>query len=211
MSDPTPDGPVPGSADEAIADAARRAETTAGRNIPVLAGLDVPDDTANLRQGPDLNPALLGLLPLVGVWRGSGVGVVASEGTEFAFGQLVTISHDGRPFLAYESRSWLVDADGAVIRQAWRESGFWRPGAGPDDVELVVASNTGQAIVLAGVAGDSRWELATIVTEHTPTAKPVDGERRLYAVRGDELSYATELAPSGQPFAPHLNARLARS
>jgi hypothetical protein len=38
----------------------------------------------------------------------------------------------------------------------------------------------------------------------------VTGERRLYALRGDELSYATELAPGGQPYAPHLNARLVR-
>jgi hypothetical protein len=104
-----------------------------------------------------------------------------------------------------------VDESGAVIRQAWRESGFWRPGAGPDDVEAVLASNTGQALVLTGSAGTQRWELATIVAEHAPTAKDVDGERRLYAVQGDELSYVTELAPGGQPFAPHLNATLRRA
>jgi hypothetical protein len=57
---------------------------------------------------------------------------------------------------------------------------------------------------------EQRWELATVSAEHAPTAKDVDGERRIYAVRGDELSYATELAPAGQPFAPHLNGRLAR-
>jgi hypothetical protein len=38
----------------------------------------------------------------------------------------------------------------------------------------------------------------------------VDGERRLYALRDDELIYATELAPAGAPYAPHLNAALAR-
>src|SRR5699024_887765 len=75
-SDGTPergghDGPVPGSADRAVSAAAERsAATGAGdRNVGTLAGLPVPDDTANLRQGPDLNPALLALLPLVGVWR----------------------------------------------------------------------------------------------------------------------------------------------
>jgi hypothetical protein len=167
-------------------------------------------DTTDLRSGAPIHDALLALLPLVGIWRGTGRGVVASSGNEFAFGQQVTIGHDGRPFLAYESRSWLLDDDGALIRQAWRESGFWRPGAGPDDVELVLASNTGQALVLAGTAGDQRWELATVSAEHAPTAKDVDGERRIYAVRVDELSYATELAPAGQPFAPHLNARLVR-
>lgn len=167
-------------------------------------------DTSDLRSGAPIHDALLSLLPLVGVWRGTGRGVVASSGAEFSYGQEVRVVHDGRPFLAYDSRSWLIDDSGAVIRQAWRESGFWRPGAGPDDVELVVASNTGQALVFAGTAGDQRWDLATVFADHAPTAKDVDGERRLYAVREDELIYATELAPAGQPFAPHLNARLTR-
>jgi THAP4-like, heme-binding beta-barrel domain len=168
-------------------------------------------DTADLRAGAPIHDALLALLPLVGVWRGAGRGVVASSGTEFAYGQQVSIVHDGRPFLAYESRAWLVDDAGEVIRSAWRESGFWRPGRGPDDIELVVASNTGQALVFAGVAGDSRWELATVSAEHAPSAKDVDGERRLYAVSGNDLIYATELAPGGAPYAAHLNAALRRS
>ncbi len=167
-------------------------------------------DTADLRAGAPIHDALLALLPLVGRWRGGGAGVVAGSGAEFRYGQEITVVHDGRPFLAYESRSWLLDADGSVLRQAWRESGFWRPGPGPDDVELVVASNTGQALVFAGTAGDQRWELETVSAQHAPSAKDVDGERRLYAVRGDELVYATELAPGGEPFAPHLNAALTR-
>lgn len=167
-------------------------------------------DTGDLRSGAPLHDALLALLPLVGTWRGSGAGVVASSGASFRYGQQIAIVHDGRPFLAYEARSWLVDEAGELIRQAWRESGFWRPGAGPDDVELVVASNTGQALVFAGTAGDQRWDLTSVSAEHAPTAKDVTGERRLYAVSGDELSYATELAPGGQPYAPHLNATLAR-
>jgi len=172
-------------------------------------GVPVPD-TADLRSGVPVHDALIALLPLVGVWRGAGVGRVASSGAEFRFGQQVRVTHDGRPFLAYESRTWLVDEDGSVLRQAWRESGFWRPGATPEDVELVLASNTGQALVLGGVAGNAQWELASVSIEHAPSAKDVDGERRLYAVRGDELVYATELAPAGQPFAPHLNGRLRR-
>jgi nitrobindin-like protein len=137
--------------------------------------------------------------------------VVASSGEQFGYGQQVVIGHDGRPFLAYESRSWLLDPDGTVLRPAWRESGFWRPGAGPDDVELVLASNTGQALVLVGTAGDQQWDLETTVAAHAPSAKDVDGERRTYALRGEELLYATELAPGGQPFAAHLNGRLVRA
>jgi hypothetical protein len=170
----------------------------------------IEPDTADLRAGAPIHDALLALLPLVGIWRGAGRGVVASSGEEFVFGQEVRFVHDGRPFLAYESRSWLLDDAGDVLRQAWRESGFWRPGAGPDDIELVLASNTGQALVYAGTAGDRRWEVATISAAHAPTAKDVTGERRLYAIVGDALTYVTELAPGGQQYAPHLNARLTR-
>ncbi len=167
-------------------------------------------DTTDLRSGAPLHDALLALVPLVGVWRGSGRGVVASTGVEFGFGQEVRFGHDGRPFLAYESRSWLVDDSGAVLRQAWRECGFWRPGPGADDLEVVLSSNTGQALVFAGAAGDLRWEIETVVAAHAHSARDVDGERRLYAIMDGDLGYVTELAPGGAEFAPHLNARLQR-
>jgi hypothetical protein len=167
-------------------------------------------DTDDLRAGASLHGRLLALLPLVGRWQGTGTGVVASSGTTFAYAQQISFVHDGRPFLAYESRSWLVDDAGDVIRAAWRESGFWRPGASDDDLEVVLASNTGQALAFAGVSGDLRWEIATLAATPVPTAVPVDGERRLYALVDGTLVYATELAPAGADYAPHLNARLTR-
>jgi hypothetical protein len=168
-------------------------------------------DTTDLRAGAPLHDALLALLPLVGIWDGSGVGVVESTGAQFRFGQRVVFAHDGRPFLAYDSRAWIVDDTGAVLRPAWRESGFWRPGASADDIEVVLASNTGQSLLYTGTAGDAQWEITTRDAVPAPTAKRVDAERRLYAIRGDELLYVTELAPAGQPLAPHLNARLQRA
>jgi THAP4-like, heme-binding beta-barrel domain len=174
-----------------------------------LSDRPVPD-TADLRSGAPLHHNLLALLPLVGTWRGAGTGVVASTGAEFAFEQQLSFVHDGRPFLAYESRSWLVDSDGAVIRQAWRESGFWRPGADLDDLEVMLASNTGQVLLYSGTADDLRWEIATTLARHAPSARHVDGERRLYALVDGELVYATELAPEGAPYDAHLNARLTR-
>ena len=167
-------------------------------------------DTTDLRTGAPISEALLALLPLVGIWHGTGSGVVATTGAEFGYRQQITFAHDGRPFLAYESRAWLLDTSGAVIRQAWRESGFWRRGAGEDDVEVVLASNTGLTLQMAGVAGELRWELATSSVLSAPTAKQVDGEKRLYALLDDDLVYVTELAPAGQLLAPHLNARLSR-
>jgi THAP4-like, heme-binding beta-barrel domain len=168
-----------------------------------------PVDSTDVRSGAAVHDALLALLPLIGEWDGEGVGV-AGDCDEFRFRQRARFAHDGRPFLAYESRSWLVDETGQTIRSAWRESGFWRPGPGPDDVELVLASNTGQALVFVGTAGDQRWDLETVSAEHAPTGLDVTGERRLYAVRADQLVYATELAPGGAPYAPHLNAELSR-
>lgn len=167
-------------------------------------------DTDDLRSGAPINDALLALLPLVGVWTGQGTGV-SPAGAEFAFGQRLHFVHDGRPFLAYESRAWIVDDEGVIVRQAWREAGFWRPGPGEDDIEVVLAANTGEALVYTGTAGDQRWDISTISAAHAPTAKTVDAERRLYALVGGDLAYASELAPGGRPLAAHLNARLIRA
>jgi hypothetical protein len=172
--------------------------------------MSLDPDTSDLRQGAPLNDALLALLPLVGVWDGRGAGAVASTGATFRFRQRARFVHDGRPFIAYESRSWLIDDDGDDIRPAFRENGFWRAGVGQDDFEVLTVAITGVMQMFAGIAGDQRWELATTSVVTTPTAKGVGGERRLYAVSGDALAYATELALPGQDFAPHLNATLQR-
>src|SRR3954452_7892338 len=76
-------------------------------NRPRFEDLPVPDDTANLREGPSLHDACLGLLPLVGVWRGAGEPVYPTIDGPYTFGQQIVFAHDGRPFLSYESRSWL--------------------------------------------------------------------------------------------------------
>ena len=136
---------------------------------------DDMDDTDDLRSGPEIHERLLALLPLVGRWGGGGTGISPASGDEFTYAQQVSFVHDGRPFLVYESRSWLVDGEGNVVRPAWRESGFWRPGAAEDDVEAVIASNTGEAMTFAGVAGDLRWEIATKAIVPAPSAKTVDG------------------------------------
>ncbi|CQA06531.1 protein of uncharacterised function (DUF1794) [Mycobacteroides abscessus] len=54
--------------------AAAEQRPSVGRNLPTFQDLPIPADTANLREGPDLNAAMLALLPLVGVWRGEGEG-----------------------------------------------------------------------------------------------------------------------------------------
>lgn len=169
-----------------------------------------PSDTTDLRAGPEINPALLAVLGLVGRWSGFGNGSKPVTGEEFRYAQRVSFAHDGRPFLSYESRAWLLNPDGSVLRPAFRENGFLRMGGASDELELVLATAVGIVEVFTGLAGDSRWELATAGVGFTPSAKQVAGERRLYALSGDQLSYAQELALAPGDYRPHLNASLTR-
>ncbi|MFC5285774.1 FABP family protein [Actinokineospora guangxiensis] len=205
------DAPVPGSGDAAIQAAAERAEHTRHRNLPQFDDLPVPADTANLREGPTLHDDLLALLPLVGVWRGEGEVVYPTIDGPFKFGQQLTFAHDGRPFLSYESRTWLLDDDGEVIRPAAREVGWWRPQ--PDDViELVLAHVTGIVEVYYGKPRNSTsWELSTDLVGRTASAKEVSAATRLYGlVNGGDLAWVEERAMVGQPMQPHTSAYLRR-
>jgi THAP4-like, heme-binding beta-barrel domain len=167
-------------------------------------------DTTDLRVGAEIHPALLAVLPLVGHWAGFGNGVKLATGEEFRYAQRLNFAHDGRPFLAYESATWLLNPDGSVLRPAFRERGFLRMGSGQDELELVLSTAVGIVEVFTGVAGDQRWELATIGVGFTRSAKQVAGERRLYALSGDTLRYVEELALTPGEYRPHLNAGLTR-
>jgi hypothetical protein len=165
-------------------------------------------ETHDLRQGPDLHPALLGLLPFIGVWRGVGKGGYPTiDGFDYA--QEVRFSHDGRPFLAYESRTWILDADGAPVRPAAREVGWWRPQ--PDDsLEVLLAHPTGIAEIYLGRIDGLKVELSTDVVARTVSAKEVAGNHRLYGIVEGALLYAVDMAAVGQPLTPHLSAKLDR-
>lgn len=203
-------GPVPGSGDAALRAAAKRANSTRERNLPRWADLPIEDDTANLRDGADLHDALLPLLPLIGVWRGEGEVVYPTIESRH-FGQQITFAHDGRPFVSYESRAWLLDVDGKVIRPAAREVGWWRPQ--PDDtIELLLAHATGIVEIFYGEPRtQTSWELTSDVTMRTPSAKDVTGAKRLYGlVNNGDLAYVEERAMVGQPLQPHTSAYLRR-
>ncbi|HEY2763100.1 MAG TPA: FABP family protein [Pseudonocardiaceae bacterium] len=199
------------SGDEAVRAAAERAQSTRSRNVPDFTDLPIPPDTANLREGPELHPECLALLPLVGVWRGGGEVVYPTIEGPYRFGQQLVFSHDGRPFLRYESRAWLLDADGEVIRPAARETGFWRPQA-DDTIELLATHATGIVEIYYGrPRNQTSWELATDAVVRTASAKEVTGAHRLYGiVDGGDLAYVEERAMVGQPMQPHVSARLTR-
>lgn len=170
-------------------------------------------DTHDLRTGPDLNPALLGLLPFVGVWRGRGHGDYPTI-DRFDYAQELRISHDGRPFLAYESRAWLLGPDDEPIRPSHRETGFWRPvlvdGRPSGEVEVLLMAPTGVFELYIGTVDGLRIELATDAVVRTATAKEVRAAKRLYGIVDGALLYAFEMAAAGQPMQAHLSAKLLR-
>lgn len=200
----------PGSGDDALRAAEERAKDTRGVNLPDFIDLPVPADTANLRLGPELHHDCLALLPLVGVWRGAGEVVYPTIDGPFHFGQQLVFSHDGRPFLHFEARAWLLDADGEVIRPAARECGWWRPQ--PDDtLEVLTTHATGIVELYYGrPLSQTSWEIATDAVVRSASAKEVTGAKRLYGIVEGDLAYVEERAMVGQPLQPHVSARLQR-
>jgi hypothetical protein len=169
--------------------------------------LPVPD-TVDVRSGPEVSEQLLAVLPLLGEWHGEGQ--AAGAGGDHRFGQWVRFSHDGRGFLAYESRTWRLSDDGAVVGPAVRESGFWRP-RGRDDVELLVASPDGLVEIYVGRARTTTsWELTSDVLARTPDAPDVSRAVRLYGIVDGALMYAIDRAGGDGPLVPTMSARLER-
>ncbi len=157
---------------------------------------------------PDLPPELVPLAWLLGRWEGVGVGGYPTIDS-FRFGQEITFGHVGKPFLAYSSRSWILDDDGNKLRPGAAETGYWRPQ--PDGtVEVTLAHPTGYAELWIGRIDGAKVEIATDVVVRTPTAKEYTAGHRLYGLVEGELMWAYDMAAMGQPLQAHLSARLKR-
>lgn len=171
------------------------------------------EDTFDLRTGPDLHPALLGLLPFVGMWRGRGQGGFP-ESEDYDFAQEIVIRHDGRPFLMYESRAWRLDPDSKPAGAAVRELGFWRPvlvdGRPGDEMEATMVTPDGVMELYLGKATGTRLEMATDAVVRSPSGAEVTGGHRLWGIVEGALLYAHEMAANGEGLNPHMSARLTR-
>jgi len=171
------------------------------------------EDSHDLRKGPDLHPALLALLPYIGEWRGRGKGGYPTI-EDFDYGQEIRISHDGRPFLHYESRAWILDEQSQPVRPAMREVGWLRPvmqdGRATDEVEALLTNPTGIMELYLGRVSGTQLEMATDAVLRTSTAKEVTAGHRLYGIVEGALLYAQDMAAVGQGLSPHLSARLIR-
>ncbi len=173
--------------------------------------LPVPD-TADVRTGPKVSGEILSVLPLLGEWHGEGVlgGAAAGSDKDLRFGQWIRFSHDGRDFLAYESRTWQLTDDGTIVGPGVREAGFLRP-RGQDDVELLVTSPDGLVEIYIGTARTTTsWELSTDVLARTPDAPDVSRAVRLYGIVDGALMYAIDRAGPDEPLRPLMSARLER-
>ncbi len=164
--------------------------------------------TAAPGQGAELHPDLAPLAFLLGRWEGAGVGGYPTI-ESFQFGQEISFSHNGKPFLSYTSRTWRLDAEGRIGPPLSTEAGFWRPQ--PEGrVELLLAHPTGITEIYLGEVSGHRIDLATDVVARTSSAKEVTAGRRLYGLIGDDLGWAYDLAAVGQPLQSHISAQLKR-
>jgi len=154
---------------------------------------------------PDLNP----LAWLVGTWRGKGRGEYETV-APFEFAHEVVFGHDGRPFLNYFSRSWLIDENGDIIRAAASETGFWRVRPG-SVLEVLISHNTGITEGWVGRFEGPKIQLELDQPYSSPTAKKIQGGSRLYGLVEGELFFAYDMAAEGHPLQAHLWSSLPRS
>ena len=166
----------------------------------------------------ELPEQLVHLSWLIGKWVGVGLGTYPTI-EDFRFGQEMTFTYDGRPFLSYSSVSWVIDDEGNRIRPAASEVGYWRPL--PDNgVEVLLTHSTGHLETLQGkievtaisdarITG-ARTELQTDIVARSTSAKEYDGGVRLYGLIDGDLGWAFDMSAVGEPLSNHLSARLAK-
>lgn len=157
----------------------------------------------------DIPEPLRPLAWLLGRWEG--VGVVGYPTIEEAqFGQELEVSHDGRGFLRWDSRAWILDpTTGAKVRPAAVESGFWRP-LENGEVELLLVHPTGILELYYGTMEPARIQLKTDGVLRSPGAKEYNAATRIYGLVESQLFWAMDMAAVGQELQSHLSARLKR-
>ncbi len=157
----------------------------------------------------DLHSDIMPIAFLLGHWQGTGRGDYPTiDG--FTFGQEIAFTHDGRPFLHYFSRTWLLDDDGDEVRPLALETGFFRPQ--PDGgLEVLLAHPTGFVEIYYGTVEGAKIEIATDAVARTASAKEYAAGQRLYGLVDGELLWTFDMSAVGQPIQSHLWARLQRA
>jgi hypothetical protein len=156
----------------------------------------------------NLHPDLMPLAWLIGTWRGKGRGEYPNT-PGFQFAQEISFNHDGRPFLNYFSRSWIIDENDEIIRPAASEVGFWRVKEN-NVLEVLLAHNTGIAEGWVGVVKGAKIQLEMDQGYSSPSAKIVTAGSRLYGLVEGELFTSYDMAAQGQTLQAHLWSSLER-
>jgi hypothetical protein len=161
---------------------------------------------------PTVHPDIAPLAWLAGTWAGAGVvGYPTMESRNF--GQEVVCAHDGRPFLTWQSRTWLLDEDGTRVRPLATELGFWRPVPEADDgtnVELLLTHPTGFVEMYAGRTEPAKVEVRTDGVMRSPSAKQYSAAHRLYGYVNSNLMWVMDMAAVGQRLQSHVSGELKR-
>jgi len=178
---------------------------------------------------------------LIGLWEGTGVVhyKVGDETREFEFGQRLTFTHDGLPYLNYASYTWALDDKTPHIT----ETGYWRlsrpasdgdpgpgmlPATGPlpytsaeqvetlrnptdgFDLEVSILHPSGVSELYLGQVKGPRIDLATDAVVRTATAKEYSAATRLYGLVENRLLWAWDIAALGQDLRTHASGSLDR-
>ncbi|WP_201297506.1 FABP family protein, partial [Bacillus altitudinis] len=191
-----------------------------------------------------LAPELVPLSWLVGVWEGTGVVEYPvgddDEVRNYEFGQRVSFSHDGLPYLNYSSTTWLLDDDHTPLAA---EMGYWRIdrptepgdrgpamllGDGPTpfstvesvealrnttdgfDVEAAIIHPTGVNELYVGRVLKGRIDLSTDAVLRSPNAKDYSAATRLYGLVEGKLFWAWDIAALGRELTSHASGQLAK-
>jgi hypothetical protein len=190
----------------------------------------------------DIPAEIVPLSWLIGVWEGTGVVdyEVGDTHIQQEFGQRISFSHDGLPYLNYTSHTWVLDESLAPLAA---ETGYWRlnrsladgdpgpamlPGVGPrpftnaQAVETLRNADAGFDIEVSLVHPDCvselylgqikgpRIDLATDAVLRSAGAKAYSAATRLYGLVDNHLLWAWDIAALGQELRSHASARLAK-
>ncbi len=192
--------------------------------------------------GTDLPSELVPISWLLGVWEGTGVVnyTVGEQTRNHEFGQRISFSHDGLPYLNYSSYSWLLDES---LSPLVTEMGYWRlsrpatdadpgpgmlPGVGdrpyPDaesvealrnaaggfDIQVSLVHPGGINELYLGRIKGPRIDIASDAVMRAATAKEYAAATRIYGLVDDHLLWAWDIAALGQDLRTHSSGRLAR-
>ncbi|MFJ1703607.1 FABP family protein [Kitasatospora sp. NPDC088346] len=163
----------------------------------------------------DLHKDVVPLAFLLGTWEGAGV--FDFPGSEKCnFGQEVVFRHDGRAFLEFRSRTWVLDNEGEKVRPLENEHAFWRVttnqhgSSGEREIEVSSVRDDGTVEIWYGKLHDGKpqIDLATDAVARIEGSAAYSGGKRLFGLVGEELLWVGEKSAPEVPLRPYMSAQL---